>query len=135
MFSFFNMAKKYKSLGEAYAKSFHSRLSADNVTEVVGKLWGGRPPCSQTGNKVVLDCSNINGILSFRKFDGRCIRLGLELEVETEEGKKTEKFKHYPCLDQGGPEGEISERLFKEIIADFYIPNLKHFYSLYKPKQ
>jgi len=132
------MAENYDPLEESYARSFYALLGK---SVVVSKLLGGVPPHLITGNKVFFDYQKVESTLSFHKFDGRCIKLELRMESmnggdeEGKEDKKPEPFRHYPCLDKEGLAGKISEGLFKEIISNFYIPNLRYFHDLHKPKQ
>lgn len=117
-------------LEASYARSFYTQI---DKPELVAKVLGGRYPCSRTGNKVFIDCLGIESMISFHEFDGRCIKLRLQMEITKEGEKETENFEDFPCLDIFGSE-RVDKKLFEKIIRTFYLPNLKYFYDLYNPK-
>jgi hypothetical protein len=127
-----NKRRKYTPIEESYALDFYLQL---RDSKKISKMLGGMPPCLKTGNKVFVDFHNIESMMLFHEFDGRCIRLELQMEFVKDGKKKTETVESFPCLDYKGIEGKISDNLFKQIIKDFYLPSIKYFYNLHNPKQ
>lgn len=123
---------KYTPLEENYAIDFYRRIGNSTI---MSKLLGGLPPCSRTGNKVFFDYHGIENMISFHEFDGRCIKLKLQMWIKKEGAEKTESLDNFPCLGRDSARERINDIIFKRIIEDFYIPSIKYFYDLYGPKQ
>jgi len=124
--------KKWTDFEESYAYDFCLKLK--DPKRMAGML-GGVPPWTRTGNRVFFDYQSIETMMIFSKFDGRLMKLGLQMWVIKDKKKKTGPLEFFPCLDEVGKDGGISDDLFEQIINEFYLLSFKPFYDLHNLKQ
>jgi len=118
--------KDYTSNEESYARHFYKKLSDERD---MASRFGGRYPCSRTGNKVFFDCLGIETTFLFREPDSKKLKLTLEMSIKNDGSKKvTVETSQYLSDESGG--GMLSEKMIDIILDGFFVPALKDFYRM-----
>ncbi|MDP3027287.1 MAG: hypothetical protein Q8N63_06260 [Nanoarchaeota archaeon] len=119
--------KDYTSDEEGYAKCYYKEISDEKK---MAPMFGGRCPCSITGNKVFFDGLGMLTRLIFKELEPKQLNLTLEMSLQKDPTQEVTVETSQYLSDKSG-EGMLSEKMINVILKGFFVPALKNFYRMH----